>query len=154
MASILALDVLIVFRSMRCSLQVPKASLSYDTIPTIQYLPHVFCLKVKLLQIVQAIGAAEDNVLDFGAPKRIDGTAATNLISAAVQVQAEQYVMISSLGTGKWGWPAGSIYCFLSGLSILARLQNNPPSQWPVRISKPALNYNADSQLQFICDES
>lgn len=59
------------------------------------------------MQIVQAIGAAENNVLDFGAPKRIDGTAAINLIDAAVQVQADQYVMVSSLGTGKFGWPAG-----------------------------------------------
>lgn len=62
---------------------------------------------IMCLQIVQAIGAAEDNVLDFGAPKRIDGTAAINLIDAAVETAADQYVMISSLGTGKFGWPAG-----------------------------------------------
>ena len=61
------------------------------------------------LQVVQAIGAAEDNVLDFGAPKRIDGSAAINLIEAAVETQADQYVMISSLGTGKFGWPASKL---------------------------------------------
>ena len=60
-----------------------------------------------MLKVVQAIGAAEDNVLDFGAPKRIDGSAAISLINAAVETGIDQYVMISSLGTGKFGWPAG-----------------------------------------------
>ena len=60
-----------------------------------------------LVKVVQAIGAAEDNVLDFGAPKRIDGSAAISLIEAAVETGVDQYVMISSLGTGKFGWPAG-----------------------------------------------
>lgn len=70
-----------------------------------------------MLKVVQAIGAAEDNVLDFGAPKRIDGSAAISLIEAAVQTGVDQYVMISSLGTGKFGWPAGEIssshFCLL-----------------------------------------
>jgi len=64
-----------------------------------------------LLQVVQAIGAAENNVLDFGAPKRIDGDAAINLVDAAVEVGVEQFVMVTSLGTGKFGWPAGICSC-------------------------------------------
>lgn len=64
-------------------------------------------MKSCALKVVQAIGAAEDNVLDFGAPKRIDGSAAISLIEAAVETGVDQYVMISSLGTGKFGWPAG-----------------------------------------------
>lgn len=58
------------------------------------------------LQVVQAIGAAENNVLDFGAPKRIDGTAAIDLVNASVEAGITQYVMVTSLGTGKFGWPA------------------------------------------------
>ena len=58
--------------------------------------------------MVQAIGAAESEVLNFGAPKKIDGDGAINLVNAAVQAQVEQYVMVTSLGTGKWGWPAGN----------------------------------------------
>ncbi len=64
------------------------------------------------LQVVQAIGAAENNVLDFGAPKRIDGNAAIALVEAAKQVGVEQYVMVTSLGTGKFGWPAGGHAAF------------------------------------------
>jgi len=61
-----------------------------------------------IVQIVQAIGAAENNVLDFRAPKRIDGDAAINLVDAAVQTEADQFVMVTSLGTGKFGWPSGT----------------------------------------------
>ena len=56
---------------------------------------------------MQAIGAAENNVLDFGAPKRVDGNAAISLVDAAVEAGVDQYVMVTSLGTGKFGWPAG-----------------------------------------------
>ena len=59
-----------------------------------------------ILQVVQAIGAAENNVLDFGAPKRIDGQAAIDLVNASVEKGITQYVMVTSLGTGKFGWPA------------------------------------------------
>ena len=60
-----------------------------------------------LLKVVQAIGAAESNVLDIGAPQRIDGNAAIALVDAAAEVSVDQYIMITALGTGKFGWPAG-----------------------------------------------
>ena len=58
--------------------------------------------------MVSAIGAAE--ALDFGAPKKIDGQGAINLVNAAKAARVEHFVMVTSLGTGKFGWPAGEIH--------------------------------------------
>ena len=60
-----------------------------------------------LQQVVQAIGASE-SALDFSQPKKIDGDAAVSLVEAAAEVGVQQYVMVSSLGTGKFGLPAGA----------------------------------------------
>ena len=57
-------------------------------------------------QVVSAIGASETQ-LDFSAPKRIDGDAAISLVQTAASLGVEQFVMVTSLGTGKFGWPAG-----------------------------------------------
>ena len=59
------------------------------------------------LQVVQAIGAAETKLLDFGAPSRVDGGAAIKLVNVAKDLGVQQYVMVTSLGTGKFGFPAG-----------------------------------------------
>lgn len=59
------------------------------------------------MQVVSAIGAAESRPLDVGAPKRIDGDAATRLINVAAQSGVEQFTMVTAMGTGKFGWPAG-----------------------------------------------
>lgn len=37
-----------------------------------------------------------------------DGDAAISLVEAATAAGVDQYVMVTSLGTGKWGWPAGA----------------------------------------------
>ena len=74
-------------------------------------LQHVLAKILMKMQVVQAIGAAESNALDFGAPKRIDGDAAINLVNAAAEAGVEQYVMVTSLGTGKFGWPSGKHPC-------------------------------------------
>ena len=57
--------------------------------------------------MVQAIGAAETKLLDFKAPARVDGEAAIKLVQVAAELNVQQYVMVTSLGTGKFGWPAG-----------------------------------------------
>lgn len=68
--------------------------------------------------MVQAIGAAETKLLDFGAPKRIDGEAAIKLVNVAKELGVQQYIMVTSLGTGKFGFPASKLrnrlttYCF------------------------------------------
>ena len=62
------------------------------------------------MQVVQAIGAAESDIGSFlTAPKKVDGDAAIALVEAAAAAGVAQYVMVSSLGTGKFGWPAGEL---------------------------------------------
>ena len=56
--------------------------------------------------MVQAIGAAETKLLDFGAPSRIDGEAAIKLVNVAKDLGVKQYIMVTSLGTTKIGFPA------------------------------------------------
>lgn len=56
--------------------------------------------------MVQAIGAAETKLLDFGAPSRIDGKAAITLVNVSKDLGIKQYVMVTSLGTSKLGFPA------------------------------------------------
>lgn len=63
------------------------------------------------MQVVQAIGASDTGLLDFSAPKKIDGAAAISLVEAADELGVQQYVMVTSMGTGKWGWPAGKCSC-------------------------------------------
>ena len=57
-------------------------------------------------QVVSAIGAAESQPFDVGAPKRIDGDAAIRLVNVAAQSGVQQFTMVTALGTGKFGWPA------------------------------------------------
>ena len=59
------------------------------------------------LQVVQAIGAPESEALNFGNPKKIDGDGAIALVDAAKALGIDQYVMVTSLGTAKIGFPAG-----------------------------------------------
>lgn len=58
------------------------------------------------MQVVQAIGAAETKLLDFGAPSRIDGEAAIKLVNVSKDLGIKQYIMVTSLGTTKLGFPA------------------------------------------------
>ena len=65
------------------------------------------------MQVVQAIGAAEAELLNWGLPKRIDGDGAINLVEAAQASGVSQYIQVSSLGAGKFGWPAGKLLACL-----------------------------------------
>lgn len=58
-------------------------------------------------QVVCAVGAAESEVSDFSAPQRIDGEGTIALVEAATKAGVQQFVMVTSLGTGKIGFPAG-----------------------------------------------
>ena len=60
-----------------------------------------------LMQVVQAIGAPESEALNLGNPKKIDGDGAIALVDAATALGIDQYVMVTSLGTAKVGFPAG-----------------------------------------------
>lgn len=64
-------------------------------------------------QVVQALGAPESEALDFSNPKKIDGDGSIALVEAAAQLGVDQFVMVTSLGTAKFGWPAGALPIFL-----------------------------------------
>lgn len=72
-------------------------------------------------RIVCAVGAAESEFTDLSAPKRIDGEGTINLIEAASgSVGIDHFILVTSLGTGKWGWPAGVLNLF-GGVLIFKR---------------------------------
>ena len=79
-------------------------------------------------RIVCAVGAAESEFTDLTAPMRIDGEGTINLIKAAAaaaasgsgSVSIDHFILVTSLGTGKWGWPAGVLNLF-GGVLIFKR---------------------------------
>lgn len=54
------------------------------------------------------MGAPEDQVLNASAPRKIDGEGTIALIEAAEAAGVSQFVLVTSLGTGKIGWPAST----------------------------------------------
>ncbi|MEW5314493.1 MAG: hypothetical protein WDW38_005989 [Sanguina aurantia] len=58
-------------------------------------------------KVVCAVGASETAVFDTTGPQRIDGDGTTSLIEAATALGLDQFILISSLGTGKVGAAAG-----------------------------------------------
>ncbi|KAI7836826.1 hypothetical protein COHA_009327 [Chlorella ohadii] len=63
-------------------------------------------------KVVCAVGAAESELGDVSAPRRIDGEGATRLVEAANAAGVQQFVLVTSLGTGKIGFPAGILNLF------------------------------------------
>jgi nucleoside-diphosphate-sugar epimerase len=61
--------------------------------------------------VVQAIGASETSA-DLSAPARIDGDASIALVRAAELAKVQHFVMVTSLGTGKTGFPASALNLF------------------------------------------
>ena len=64
------------------------------------------------LQVVQALGASETDLFKLffgGAAQAVDGDGAINVVNAATALGVTQYIMVTSMGTGKWGWPAGNV---------------------------------------------
>ncbi len=78
--------------------------------------------------MVQAIGAAETKLFDFGAPKRIDGEAAIKLVNVAKDLGVTQYIMVTSLGTGKIGFPASRCHRFCPIQTDFAQFKQVFPS--------------------------
>jgi len=62
--------------------------------------------------LVSCIGAPESQPLDPTLPRRVDGQGGKNLVLAAKDVGVRHFVMVSSLGTGKFGWPASALNLF------------------------------------------
>lgn len=77
-------------------------------------------------KVVQAIGASEGEVLKLltgAAAREVDGDGAINIVNAAKSVGVTQYLMVTSMGTGKFGWPAGALQLFGGILSQKRRAE-------------------------------
>ncbi|CAM6086535.1 unnamed protein product [Calypogeia fissa] len=62
--------------------------------------------------VVCTIGASEKEALNVTAPYRIDYKATENLINAATDAKVNHFVLVTSLGTQKVGWPAAVLNLF------------------------------------------
>lgn len=58
------------------------------------------------------MGAPESATFDTSAPRRIDGDGSVALVEAAAAAGVRQFVLVTSLGTGKFGLPAGVLNLF------------------------------------------
>ncbi|XP_031286688.1 protein TIC 62, chloroplastic [Pistacia vera] len=62
--------------------------------------------------VLCCIGASEKEVFDITGPYRIDYQATKNLINAATAAKVNHFIMVSSLGTNKFGFPAAILNLF------------------------------------------
>ncbi|KAI5066014.1 hypothetical protein GOP47_0018638 [Adiantum capillus-veneris] len=62
--------------------------------------------------VLCCIGASEKEVLDVSGPYRIDFKATENLINAASSAEVNHFVLLTSLGTQKFGFPAAVLNLF------------------------------------------
>ncbi|KAF8028340.1 hypothetical protein BT93_E1068 [Corymbia citriodora subsp. variegata] len=62
--------------------------------------------------VICCIGASEKEVFDVTGPYRIDYMATKNLIDAATMAKVKHFIMVSSLGTNKVGFPAAILNLF------------------------------------------
>eukprot|EP01025_Chloroclados_australasicus_P006166 TRINITY_DN1200_c0_g1_i2.p1 TRINITY_DN1200_c0_g1~~TRINITY_DN1200_c0_g1_i2.p1 ORF type:complete len:476 (-),score=56.17 TRINITY_DN1200_c0_g1_i2:245-1672(-) len=76
----------------------------------------------KAAKVVYCAGAAESE-LSFDMPRRIDGDGAINLINAATECGVQQFVLVTSLGTTKFGFPIALFQIFGGILSQKARAE-------------------------------
>ncbi|XP_078170952.1 protein TIC 62, chloroplastic-like isoform X5 [Carex rostrata] len=58
------------------------------------------------------IGASEKEVFDITGPYRIDYKATSNLIQEATNLKVDHFILLTSLGTGKIGFPAALLNLF------------------------------------------
>jgi len=63
-------------------------------------------------RVVCAVGASEAEFTDLSAPRRIDFEGTERLVEAAAALNVSQFVLVTSLGTGKFGLPAGVLNLF------------------------------------------
>ncbi|PNX69540.1 protein TIC 62 chloroplastic-like, partial [Trifolium pratense] len=56
--------------------------------------------------VICTIGASEKEVFDVTGPFRIDYQATKNLVDAATVAKVNHFILVTSLGTNKFGFPA------------------------------------------------
>ncbi len=74
----------------------------------------------KASRVICAVGAAESEFTNLSAPKLIDFEATSTLIDVAAACNVSQFILVTSLGTGKFGLPAGVLNLF-GGILIWKR---------------------------------
>lgn len=62
--------------------------------------------------VVCCLGAPESEALNPSLPRAIDGEGVMRLVQAAKEAGVKHFVLVSSLGTGKFGWPASVLNLF------------------------------------------
>ncbi|KAI7758267.1 hypothetical protein M8C21_003613, partial [Ambrosia artemisiifolia] len=62
--------------------------------------------------VICCIGASEKEIFDVTGPYRIDFLATKNLIDAAAAAKAKHFMLVTSLGTNKFGFPAAVLNLF------------------------------------------
>ncbi|GLT58143.1 hypothetical protein SLA2020_310630 [Shorea laevis] len=62
--------------------------------------------------VICCIGASEKEVFDITGPYRIDYQATKNLVDAANSAKVNHFILVSSLGTNKFGFPAAILNLF------------------------------------------
>lgn len=62
--------------------------------------------------VICCIGASEKEVFDITGPYRIDYQATRNLVDAAKAAKADHFILVTSLGTNKFGFPAAILNLF------------------------------------------
>ncbi|XP_027159921.1 protein TIC 62, chloroplastic-like [Coffea eugenioides] len=62
--------------------------------------------------VICCIGASEKEIFDITGPYRIDYQATKNLIDAATIAQVDHFILLTSLGTNKVGFPAAILNLF------------------------------------------
>ncbi|XP_076889976.1 protein TIC 62, chloroplastic-like isoform X2 [Bidens hawaiensis] len=62
--------------------------------------------------VICTIGASEKEIFDVTGPYRIDFQATKNLIDAAAAAKAKHFILVTSLGTNKFGFPAAVLNLF------------------------------------------
>jgi uncharacterized protein YbjT (DUF2867 family) len=88
--------------------------------------------------VICVIGATEKDVLDVTGPYRIDYKATKNLIDAASAANVEHFILVTSLGTTKFGWPASILNLFWGVLIWKAKAEKTlQESQIPYTIVRP-----------------
>jgi hypothetical protein len=62
--------------------------------------------------VISALGAPESKAFDVTGPKKIDGDGTIALINAARDAGVKRFILVTSLGTTKFGWPAAALNLF------------------------------------------
>jgi uncharacterized protein YbjT (DUF2867 family) len=75
--------------------------------------------------VISCLGAPESEAFNPSLPRAVDGDGACALVAAAAASgRVRHFIMVSSLGTGKFGWPASILNLFWSVLEHKARAED------------------------------